>query len=560
MKLRIRCGLIATGLALGIAPGISFAQPAASQRPNVLIIVADDLGFSDLGAFGGEISTPNLNALAQRGLKLTRYYVAPTCSPTRSMLLTGRDNHQAGLGSMRETLTAEQRGQPGYEGYVPPGTPMLSERLKAAGYTTFMSGKWHLGGGKGSTPSDRGFDVSFALVQGAHNHFGMDQSAAYRAVGAAPTYRLNGNVVDWPIGQFSSDYFTNKFLEFLGQADRTKPFFGYLTYTSPHWPLQAPKDVIAKYRGRYDKGPTALAAERIKRMEKLGLVAPNTAATSVDDSWPTLSKQQRAHLSRAMEVYAAMVDRMDQNIGRVIQALKDRGELDNTLIFFMSDNGPEQFDFQAPVNPQDPTKPIDTPIDNSLANMGAGNSYFTYGPAWARAGSSPFRGTKEDTYDGGIHSPAIIAGPGVAVRGMNDSFLHVTDVVPTMLEIAQAGCSPLLEGRDWSSLLAGKTKAVRSGGDSMGWELFFRRAIREGIMKAVYHPTRLKLLGKLSKPGETKWQLFDLATDPGETHDLAAERPDELKRLVAKWYAYAHDKNVVLLKDEEAPEDVGLAR
>ncbi len=257
------------------------ARPSAAavRPPDVLIIVADDLGYSDIGAFGGEISTPNLDALARRGAKLTGFYTAPACSPTRAMLMTGRDNHEVGLGTMAEALDHNQRGKPGYEGALNFRTTTLAERLTVAGYRTMMTGKWHLGLRPNQSPTARGFQRSFALLDGAHNHYGTDQD---QTGGTAPasSYSENGKAARFPVGRYSSDYFADRMIEFLQETPAEQPVFAYLAFTDLHWPLQAPAQEIAKYRGRYDAGPDALRTARLERMKALGL-APK------DRSWRT---------------------------------------------------------------------------------------------------------------------------------------------------------------------------------------------------------------------------------------------------------------------------------
>lgn len=543
------------------APPTPHAAPPvqAAARPNILVIVADDLGFSDLGAFGSEIATPNLDALAARGMKLTSFYTAPACSPTRAMLLSGLDNHLVGLGSMAEGLTPQQRGADGYEGYLSTRAKTLAERLQPAGYTTLLVGKWHLGEQPGHTPAARGFTHSYALLQGAHNHFGADQTPVYRTAGAVPDYEDDGHRVTYPVGAFASDYFSDRMIRYLKDAPKDRPFFAYLAYTDPHWPLQAPSAMIAKYRGRYDAGPAALREQRLARLQALGLISKDLKPHPLeqDAGWAKLSPEARAKEVRKMEIYAAMVDRMDINIGRVLATLRADGRLSNTLVFFMSDNGPEGLVFDRPINPGSPAQPIDTPTDNSLANMGAADSFFSYGPVWARMGSTPLWGTKEHTSEGGIRVPAIIAGPGVVRGRTSNAVVHVTDIVPTMLAAAAIAPSQVMDaagrplpGKNWARLLSGQAGAVRTQTDTIGWELFYRSAIRRGDMKAVFQPNRIPLLGPLTKPGEVRWQLYNIARDPGETHDLAAERPSVLRDLQQRWQDYASRVGVVLLPED----------
>ena len=535
--------------------GLNTERAGPAQRPNVLLIVADDLGYSDIGSFGGEIRTPNLDALAARGLRLTGFYASPACSPSRAMLLTGSDNHAAGLGTMAELITAEQRGVPGYEGFLSNRTATLAERLQMLGYETMMAGKWHLGKAHGQLPSDRGFTRSFALLQGDHNHFGYDQSAPYRTAGAARDYRLNGQPVEFPPGAYGDDYFTTQILESLKEQRVGRPFFAYLAFSGPHWPLQAPPEDIARYRDRYDAGPAAIQRARLERMEKLGLVKRGAVPFPVDErAWNALSTQERAFETRKMEIYAAMVDRLDQNVGRIVSYLRKAEQLDNTIIIFLSDNGAEGYSLDRPFDLPNPGKVAGTSIDNSLQSIGTGRSYISLGRLWAQVSSTPFRGVKLEMTEGGIRTPAIVSGPGVRRGGINGSVTHVTDVLPTVLDFVQASVEQVVagrsvitpEGRSWTSLLAERVAAVRSEQHVEGWELLYRRAVRNGRWKAVFQPSLLPLFKERTPLNQVHWQLFDLKRDPGETHDLSAEQPRRLDEMIRKWDRYAASNKVVL--------------
>ncbi|MET0269703.1 MAG: arylsulfatase [Sphingomonas sp.] len=529
------------------APAAQPAAPTAAKRPNFLVIVADDLGFSDIGAFGGEIATPNLDALAARGVKLTGFHSAPTCSPTRSMLLSGTDNHLAGLGSMAELLAPNQVGKPGHEGYLRPDVASLAELMDAGGYRTIMSGKWHLGLTPEQDPHARGFRQSFALLQGGHNHFGNDVAAA--PGGRASTYRENGRTLTaLPDRFYSSDTFATKLIEYLDAGasgpERDKPFFAYLTFTAPHWPLQAPPETIAKYKGRYDAGYEVLRDQRLKRQVALGLLDPKAAAHPLDFrgrplGWSQLSPEKKAEQARLMEIYAAMVDRMDENVGRVVAALKRTGEYDNTVILFLSDNGAEGADLAG-------SEMFASRVaagDNRLANLGAATSYAGYGPGWAQAGTAPSWLFKAYTTEGGTRVPAFAAGPGIArAGGASSAFGTVMDVAPTLLDLAHikrpdgafAGrrVQPI-RGTSWASHLAGKAGRVHPADEATGWELFGARGLRQGDWKLVHI-------------GSGAWRLFNLADDPGETRDLAAAEPERTARLAALWDGYAREVGVVL--------------
>lgn len=546
--------LFGVGLVLAwSAPKSAVAE--APRRPNILLIVADDLGYSDIGAFGGEIRTPNLDRLAKRGLRLTGFYVSPTCSPTRAMLLTGSDNHKVGQGTMGELITPEQRGVPGYEGYLNSRAATLAERLAMLGYATLMSGKWHLGKAPGQLPSDRGFNNSFALLQGDHNHFGYDQSESFRKAGAPRDYRLNGQPVMFPHGVYGDDYFTTKLLEVLGTDRSRRPFFAYLAFSGPHWPLQAPPEDIARYRHRYDAGPKVVQQARLSRMKSLGLIDRDTTAFPANQrAWDALSDGERMFEARKMEIHAAMVDRLDQNVGRIVDYLERTGQLENTIIVFLSDNGADGYALDRPFDLPRPDRIEGTAIDNSLQSIGTARSYISLGGLWAQVSSTPLRGVKLEMTEGGIRAPAIVAGPGVRSGGVNTTVTHVTDLVPTILDFVHASAERIVggravippDGRSLADLLAGRAASVRSQADVVGWELLYRRGVRKGRWKAVFQPSIIPLFSEQTPLDQVRWQLFDLQRDPGETHDLAAAKPHQLAVMVRDWNRYAGSNSVVL--------------
>lgn len=553
----LRHGLVSALIALCMlaTPRPAHADVARKIRPNVLVIVADDLAFSDIGVFGGEINTPNLNALAKRGQQLTNFYTTPTCSPTRAMLLTGIDHHQVGLGTMAERMAPQQRGRFGYEGYLTSRAPTIAERLRSTGYRTLMAGKWHLGLTPETAPSARGFQRSFALLHGAHNHFGFDQDRAHEAAGAQTLYREDDRVVRFPVGAFSSDYFTDRMIGFLEEdKDPGRPFFAYLAFSAPHWPLQAPDRDIAKYRGKYVGGPEQLRERRILRMKRLKVISRLFSPYPFEGpKWLSLPAGQRTIEAAKMETYAAMVDNLDQNVGRLLDTLRRSGRLENTLVIFLSDNGPDGGSFDRPVNVNDPSKPLSVPFDNSAANIGRPNSHVSYGYGWAQAGAAPFRGIKGSVAEGGIHSPAIIAGPGV-IPGTSDAVVNVGDIYPTILDAASL---PLVvptfnqcltpEGKSLVKLLEGNISTVRQMDDPLNWELFFQRAARRGNLKAAFFAeSHSRWAGKGKPLSQTRWQLFDLDKDPGETNDIAATRPNDLNQLINQWDAYARNNGVVI--------------
>ena len=523
-------------------PGTT-AGSSAAPRPNIVLIVADDLGYSDLGAFGSEIPTPNIDALAHGGMMLTQFYTSMTCSPTRSMLLSGTDNHVAGLGVMAARETGPQRGQPGYEGYLNFRVAALPELLRDAGYRTYMTGKWHLGAEVETGPAARGFDRSFVSIDGAAHLGGL----SWNGPGLAP-YRDGETLVHVGDDFYTTRFYTDRMIEYL-EADRAdeRPFFAYLAYTAPHWPLQAPPESIAKFDGRYDDGYEALYRRRLERAKALGLAPPDFEGIPPIEgqpSWEELTDEERRIEARKMEIYAAMVSDLDEQVGRFIAYLESIGELDNTLIVFMSDNGPEGMrrDLVAPLSDW-----VATCCNNAYENLGAPDSYVMYGPNWARAGSVPFRGAKQTAFEAGIRVPAIAYWPGTVPAGTrSDAFATVMDILPTFLEVAGTehpgttyrgrDVAPPL-GESMLPVLTGDAAEVHAEDYYVGWELFGHRAVRRGDWKIVWDP----------RDGDAaRWRLFDLAADPGEQRDLADEQPERLAEMIALWDRYVRDNGVIL--------------
>ncbi|MDD0841243.1 arylsulfatase [Pseudomonas sp. Gutcm_11s] len=529
-----------------------------SKRPNFLLIVADDLGFSDLGAFGGEIATPHLDALANAGLRLTDFHAASACSPTRAMLLTGTDHHLAGIGAMAEFSDQKIRRNPGYEGHLNQRVAALPELLRDAGYHTLISGKWHLGRSAETSAAARGFERSFILEGAAHNHYDWSPDVPPHKMPrllhtVEGTYRDGFEpVTELPKDFYSSDAFTDRLLQYLGErpADDERPFFAYLPFSAPHFPLQAPAELIAKYHGRYDAGPDALRQQRLARLKELGLVPADVEAHPVvadTPNWDELDEAGRRQSARAMEVYAAMVERLDWNVGRVAEHLRATGELDNTVVLFLSDNGAEGAALEAiPIVGKRAQRFIAKHYDNSLDNLGRANSYLWYGPRWAQAATAPSRQFKLFTSQGGIRVPAFITWPGLQLQGqISHEFSTVMDIVPTLLQLAGTehpgttyqGREVLpLRGRSLLPYLQGQEAQPHSQDETTGWELFRARAIRQGDWKALYIP-------KPDGPG--RWQLYHLKRDPGEIHDLAEAEPERLNKLIGHWQRYVDETGVL---------------
>ena len=500
---------------------------AAQSRPNLVLILADDLGFSDLGCYGGEIRTPHLDALAANGLRFTRFYNAARCCPTRAALLTGLYPHQAGVGHMvdeyarrlRETLNS-----PAYSDRLHPNAPTIAEVLRAAGYRTGMAGKWHLGYRPNEWPAARGFDRSFAVLEGAMNYYGFGMQ--HTGLVTNPPMALDREVFLPPrTGFFATDAFSDFAVRFIEeQAGRTEPFFLYLAYTAPHWPLHARPETIAPYRGRYRAiGWDALRAQRLARLRAAGIVDARWALAPRPDNvrpWSDVPESRRAQWDEEMAVYAAQVEEMDQGIGRVLAALRRTGRADHTVVMFLSDNGGAA---------EDPNRSVPG------AGLGTRESYRGYGLAGAHVSSAPFRKTKKFTHEGGIATPLIVHWPAGIPQGRSGRLVHevghVIDLMPTCLELAGTrfptqwnGATPL-PPEGVSLTRAWQGRALRRA-TPLFWEHEGHRAVRDG---------KWKLVASHDEP----WELYDMDRDGTELHNLAAAQPRRVRALAAQYGAWA---------------------
>lgn len=547
--LSLASAAIMSGLFTGTVMG---AQPG--KRPNILLVVADDLGYSDLGCYGGEINTPVLDNLAKRGMRYTKFHVSPTCSPTRSMLLTGTDTHIAGLGCMGELTAPNQMGKPGYEGVLNKRVVTVASLLRDNGYHTYMAGKWHLGLKPDQIPHARGFERDFSLLVGGGSHF----NDAWNVEWQIPTcpYTEDGRpVAKLPKDFYSTKHYTDKTIQFIeeGRADG-RPFFAYMAYTAPHGPLHVPNDWLRRYKNRYDEGWDGIRAQRLARMQELGIV--DKGVNTADRLWflprsTGFTLAVRVALGRKMEIYAAMVEYMDDQIGRVIDYLKEIGEYDNTLVIFISDNGAEGNDLRGMMAGRPGTfgflHAMNNFAENGHNSIGRKGTYAEYGPAWAQVSMTPFRLYKGLLAEGGIRSPLIVSGLGVKGAGElnTEALLHVMDIVPTVLELAgvehpssyQGREVAPMQGKSWVEMLGGKTQSPRSSDDWLGWEIFGNRAIRQGDWKISWHYEPF---------GTWDWQLFNLADDPGEQVDLSAKFPEKRQALIALWDEYAKTNGVII--------------
>jgi arylsulfatase len=527
------------------ARAVEAKAPAADKRPNFLLVVVDDMGYTDLGSFGGEIETPNIDALADAGVRFTDFHVSVSCSPTRSMLLSGTDNHLAGMGTMSELIQPWQEGKPGYETHINDRVVTLPEVLRDGGYHTYMAGKWHLGHDKGNRPYDRGFEKTYSLMNGGASHY-SDMNPLFEA--DVITYTKNGQQIDTLPGDFFSsrsyaDFLMNSIRENRGDG---KPFFAYLSFTAPHDPMHVPEPWRTKYKGQYADGYESLRNKRVEGSKKAGVFPANGAVTerhAMVKPWSSLTEKDKAWQQAQMEVYAGMVDNLDYHFGRVVQFLKDIGEYDNTVIILFSDNGSAPADSED--YPGNREGDFLKQFDNSVDNIGNRTSHSAYGIGWAQAGSGPLDLFKMAVGEGGIRSPLIVSGPDIkGDGGFNRNFSYITDIMPTMLEMAKLDHPTQFKGKDVLPMrghsitesLNNSKKTIYSADEYVGGEMFDGRWLRKGDYKAILVP----------KPfGDGQWRLFNVVMDPGETNDLAKEKPKLLKELQQAWDQYADETGVV---------------
>ncbi len=506
--------------------------PPLQERPNVLLIVADDLGYADLGAYGSPIRTPRIDELAEEGILFTQFHTAPMCAPTRAMLLSGNNNHVAGMG---------WQGVPtevlGYEGHLSDRIAPLPRLLRDAGYFTVTTGKWHLGLDPENSPHAVGFERSFNLLDGAGSHYG---SEGFFEGGS--TYRDGATIVDYPDGSYSTELYTDRLIEFIDEGVAAgRPFFAFAAYTSPHWPLQVPETELDRYAGMYDDGYDALREQNFENLRAAGILAPGhelPPRNPLITPWDELDEESRRRESRKMELYAAMVENFDQHVGRLLSHLRDTGELDNTLVVFMSDNGAAAEDFY---NVGGFVDYLRRTYDNTFENMGRPSSWVSYGPQWAEAGSAPFSRHKGFTREGGLVAPMIIAGPGVARGTQSDAYLTVMDLAPTILELAEAeypadgSVAPMI-GESMVRHLEGAADVVHDPDYVTALFHGGYTLLRQGDWKLIADPPY----------DPTRFELYNVREDPGETRDLSEAEPQRYARLIELWESERERLGIIL--------------
>ena len=535
--------LVAAVVAFLLAAGEAAPQAEpAPARPNIVILIIDDAAFMDLGAYGGEARTPNIDALAARGSLFTRYYSSPLCSPSRAMLLTGMDNHLTGVSTIPEVLPKAHEGQPGYTMRLEPGVATLAERLKPLGYRTLMTGKWHLGSGEGDLPKAHGFDRSFALdASGADNW----EDKSYMPYYADAPWYEDDVPASLPDDFYSSEFIVDQMMTYMDEGDAEAPFFAYLAFMAVHIPVQAPPEFTANYAGVYDAGWDATRTARWERAKERGYVPADAALAPMPANfrpWDSLPAEEQKLYAARMQVNAGMLEAMDHHIGRLIEHLKSTGQYDNTVFVVTSDNGPEPSRGDT-----DPRLKFWMDMNGyhlDLEGMGEKGSWAFIGPEWAMAAASPHDKFKFLGSEGGIRVPFIMSGAGLGDGGRVDARAFVTDVAPTLLALAGGGPEPdgakPMTGRSLLPLLRGETSAVYGPDDAIVIEVSGNAA----VIKGDYKLTRNQL-----PHGDARWRLYDLSKDPGETTDLSASFPEIYDDLSTEYAAYS--KRVGVL---EVPE------
>lgn len=533
----------------------------AAERPNILLIMSDDMGFSDLGSYGGEIQTPNLDALAKNGLRFTQFYNIGRCCPTRASLLTGLYPHQAGVGHM---MTDKQH--PGYRGNLNRSSATIAEVLREDGYATYMLGKWHLGrpitphGDKSNWPVQRGFDHYYGTINGGGSFY--DPTTLCRQ----NTYITPENDPEYkPKTFYYTDALSDNAVRFLQQHEQKsadKPFFMYVAYTAAHWPMHALEKDIAKYKGKFDGGYDPVRKARIERLKKMGIMDSKWTPAPTAGDWSKVELKEWE--SRCMEVYAAMIDNMDQGIGRIVAQLKKDGQFDNTLILFLQDNGgcaetmgrTEPKDFlktkPKPMGPNELQPNIWPPMqtrDGREVRRGPGvmpgpaDTYMGYGEAWANVSNTPFREYKHWVHEGGISTPLIAHWPkGISkkVRGkLEDEPSHLIDIMATCVDISGADYPTKFAGHTIPPMEGVSLQPAFKGGsiereEPIFWEHEGNRAVRQGKWKIVAKENR-------------SWELYDMEKDRTEMNNLAEKNPKKVRELAAQWDAWAARAKVLPL-------------
>lgn len=516
----------------------------ASNRPNIVFLLADDLGYTDIAPYGSEVKTPALSKLAEEGIRFTNYHTAANCAPSRAMLLTGVNNHLAGIPNIPEMLAPEQMVHENYQGVLGDNVVTIATLLEGSGYHTYMAGKWHLGAEPGKLPSQRGFERTVALMDSGADNW---EQRPYLPIYDEANWFADGKRFELPDDFYSSRFLIDKTIEFIdNNLDDGKPFFAYVPFQAVHIPVQAPQEYIDRYMGVYDEGWDQLRQTRHDRAVELGIlpeaVSMNRMSTTAD--WETLSPDRKRYEAKRMAVYAGMIEAMDANIARLVAYLESRGQIDNTIFVFTSDNGAEGS------GAQDPTAfpgniLLSSAYDTDYETLGLKGSFNSISPGFTSAAVSPLSYYKFYVGEGGLRVPLIISGGPVSdPPAQTAAFAWATDIAATILGFARVDTpngryagKPVLPitGKDLSPILRGEVEGVYEETDTVGYELTGHSALFRG---------NYKLVRNLQPLGDGEWRLYNIVIDPGEVEDLKAEMPDRLKTMLADYALFEEENGV----------------
>ncbi|MDA7773242.1 arylsulfatase [Pseudomonadales bacterium] len=524
----------------------AYSASVFADRPNIVLVLADDLGFSDIAPYGGEVSTPNLTALAEAGIKFTNYHTAASCAPSRAMLLTGVDSHRNGVPNIPEAIPPEQGIHAHYAGTLNRNVVTVATLLQDEGYHTYLAGKWHLGKEVDQLPSRRGFERTVALADtGADNW----EQKPYIPIYEKANWFADGEVMTLPDDFYSSRFLVDKTIEFIdSNSDSGSPFFAYVPFQAVHTPVQAPQEFIEKYEGVYDEGWRVLREKRLETAIALGIIPDDTSMVSMSstEDWDSLSAEEKKFQSKRMAVYAAMIEAMDYHLGRLILHLREIGEYENTIFIFTSDNGSEASGSRANAGSLAKMAQALQGYSTDYETLGLKGSFNSIGPSFASAAASPLAYYKFYSGEGGMRVPLIIAGESISPeQSKTNAFSFVTDLTPTILELCQVNqpgeryggrlVEPII-GRSLVSILDNKTEQVYSAYDTVGYELAGNAALFQGDYKLVLNRGPL---------GDDNWHLFNIVVDPGETSDLAISMPDKRQSMISAYERYARVNQVL---------------
>lgn len=540
-----RSSLLAALMAVTLGVLSAQASEPTGSRPNIVFVLADDVAFTDIEPYGSEIRTPTLSALAGEGARFLNYHTAANCAPSRAMLMTGVNNHLAGVPNIPEMLSPRQRQAENYQGVLSKRVVTLASLLENAGYHTYLAGKWHLGSAPDQLPSARGFERTFALMDSGADNW---EQRPYLPIYDDANWFGDGKRVSLPEDFYSSEFLIDKTMEFI-EADREdgRPFFAYVPFQAVHMPVQAPREFTERYRGVYDGGWDALRELRRARAAELGVIPPGVPMVRMQSTadWEALDGERRRFEAKRMAVYAGMLEAMDFHLGRLVAYLKEKGLYENTIIVFTSDNGPEVRGAENPQSFLATRVAKSLGYEQSYERLGERGSFNSISPSFASAAASPFAYYKFHVGEGGMRVPLIIANvPGQGKGQMLGAFSWATDLAPTLL--AAAGVSPPkgrfagrpvlpMSGKNLLPLLRGEASQVYDPSETIGYELTGHGVLFQGDYKALRHAPPV---------GDGSWALYNLVSDPGETEDLSAQEPERLARMVAAYEAFAESHGV----------------